>query len=441
MAISLSRNAKYICFVVVVLGCIFIWRSKQRSKLFSNPSIDHWLELSNGTYDQYAQKAYQDLEERISTDSSPRAQDLFDQARILHLYRDEGEIRNANGYAPVHLYTKALQSLPQQVGLNPNETLQMTDQAADYLMKVRQTAPHVRPSREELQLQEAIEATRIKVKEDLLQNKVTSDNKLKTTTDYLDRSKGWTTDTQNVHDSSVQKTMRNTIANLAKKNMDIVPPPGEPVPSIAVVEYMNENASKFSPETRKKAKFALDTMNRSTNIHAGLEHNEQQILDMVWRRSFAAENQHHADDIREMTVNSLADMVTDVGYDGKPQLTSVCSSGRIARAVDALTVLDQDATFGQQGPMTLNAIRNSVFDYSQEALQNHLQLAKESTDPRFQTLAQSYSDPAIEVDPQIESQFKSQVVTDVRNHLTDHYLESLSEDAQISIMDHVEAAL
>lgn len=446
MGLKVTKGAKYTCFFLIIFVCVLKWLRLRKSRFIAPSPTTHFqrtLQQSNGTYDEFAAKAYQNL---IDRDELSYPTDLFDRARILHLYRDEGEINTVNSFEPTTLYARALQGIKatkRSDRPDPTAMMHMNDGAATYLSKIRQRAPYMMPTQDELDLAQAIRASRAQVQADIYQQTVLKApiNRYELTNDFLDKSKGWTTDTQNVHDSSVMKATKNMISKLAERNNEIISPPDEPSPSTAILRYMDRNSSKFSPECREKARFALKTIGNSQTIHSGLDHNEQQILDMVWRRSYSAENKDNADDIRDMTVRNLSDMVTDIGYEGVSQFSSVCSSGRIARTVDALTVIDQDPTFGQQGPRTVDAIRNSIFDYSQAALKIHLQRAEISPDPLIQALASSYKDPKIEVDPVVETQFKENIMNDVRSYIGENYADTLNVDTRNSILEHVDAAL
>lgn len=449
---QLTLGAKQFLFIIIIVIILVVCcPPASESEYYRNLSmfhtdIDMILNNSNGTYDSAAITAMQTIQAKPYDQRS--ATDLYNQARLLHLYRDEGR-PDLNDRTPAILYRDSLlklQSLTDDDKPSTVSVLHMTNNAENYLQKFRDMEPNSQLFPEINELQQMIEITRQDTTTNLREivaEQTADDTRLGKTTAYLEKSKGWESDSQNVHDSSFAKSMQHTIEKLAQKDPQIIPPPGEPSPSYAFRDYLQRGKGNFSSDTKKKALRSLETMEGNQIVHAGMNHNEQQIFNMVWRRSYAKENEKEAENLREMIVNSLSDMSTDVSNPNRPirEFSTVCSSGRIARTVDSLTAVDQDPTFGNSGPQTVDAIRNEIFEFSQQSLQDHIRKASLSSDEKFRNLAESYQNFSTKVDPVTENTFKSLIMKDVKDHIDSTYQENLRTDTRESILTHVEAAL
>ena len=143
-------------------------------------------------------------------------------------------------------------------------------------------------------------------------------------------------DSQNVHDSSLQKTFQKSIEQLKKLhkyNNKAIPQKD----TIAQVRDYILNGG-FEQERTQKALSTLDTIEGvNSNISAvGLK--ESEILTLVWNRIYHNENMNNRENIKEILVQQLEDAAVpspDGGY------SSVCASGRATRMVSALDNVDK----------------------------------------------------------------------------------------------------
>ena len=137
-------------------------------------------------------------------------------------------------------------------------------------------------------------------------------------------------DTQNVHDSTVIRTIKKSINNLKKLvkiNKDI------PTTIKEVRELVN---SQKNSDKKKDAVKALDTIERSTTTLSFSDIKEVDALNLVWNRIHSKDNKDNCDNLKDALVNELADCVE---YD-----LPVCSTGRFNRIVDTLNVVDPAVT-------------------------------------------------------------------------------------------------
>ncbi len=232
--------------------------------------------------------------------------------------------------------------------------------------------------------------------------------------------------------------LQSTVNELADRDGRIVAPMDEPEPFEAIKGYIDASR-ELNTETKRKAQHALNTVKNSHQVHSGMQYPENHILKMVWRRSYDPINAGAASNsIKDMVVNNLVDMTQDLGNN---HLSTVCASGRIGRTLSSLTLTDNDKILSERGALTTDAIRNSIFDYTQTMIKQKIESAKQSGNEEQQQLAQSYTDPSIQVNPDVEEAFKREVINDVQQYMSSQYGDQLNAKTQTSIMQHVEAGI
>lgn len=129
-----------------------------------------------------------------------------------------------------------------------------------------------------------------------------------------------TSDAHNVHDSGVTKSLASTYNRLKKGH--------PPVKSLS--ECLVEVRKLCESQNSKNALKALDTIEQSsTGVTALNDDKEVNVLHTVWNRLCT----DHGEEAKNILVSQLADCVHEDGY-------LVCTSGRVARLVDTLSVID-----------------------------------------------------------------------------------------------------
>ena len=256
----------------------------------------------------------------------------------------------------------------------------------------------------------------------------------------LQRSKEWkTNDTQNVHDSGVHNSIRDILSRLQEKDKEVVTPLG----LFDVTEDMLRHiqSGDFSEETKRKAIIACHNGSKSSASHPSLSDlSEQEIMRLVWRRSYHPGNSsEQQNNIKDMFVHNLADTITSDKTVPNPE--QVCVTGRIGRIVDTLTLTDGDSiNVGQ--PLSLDMMRNDIFEFAQNQLQRKIQQFSSTADnSNMWAVAQSYEDPTIEVSSEDENLFKQSVIEDTADYMTRQYGDLISSGHQQSIMNTVQDAI
>ena len=170
-------------------------------------------------------------------------------------------------------------------------------------------------------------------------------------------------DTQNVHDSTVIRTIKNSIQKL-KEVCSIRKKPEESIREIR--EMLNKL------EENDKKKDALQTLNaieRSTEQLSFSKMKEIDLLNLVWNRIHDDCHTTNKENLKTNLVNELAESIE---Y-GRP----VCSTGRFNRVLDTLnsvdplvTILPTDA-INNEMMTTASKIRTDLFnEYNPEEQKN-----------------------------------------------------------------------
>ncbi len=243
-------------------------------------------------------------------------------------------------------------------------------------------------------------------------------------------------DPQNVHETQVNNDMLRIYQNVAHRN--------DQDPEFMNVNNQNPGANSISEirEYAKTYKFAdpkhrdraLKTINKMaegnwiTNLHA----RESDILDNVWKRSKSADNRANQAELRAALMDSLADCV-ESGYNGQDY--QVCASGRTARVLNSLTLLDTDEKIS--APVrTAEILRNEVFTKSHKIIQDAL---KETDDETARAYNGALETPAPDVEYKVKA-FEAHVKERINNTLRDEYhdvdqkvLTNLITDAQAGV--------
>ncbi len=149
-------------------------------------------------------------------------------------------------------------------------------------------------------------------------------------------------DSQNAHDSGVQRGMKNTITKLRDLNRynQYAKTPDKTHQEIK--EYL-QKSSNLTKQIKTKALTTLDRMMKTGNAQISeTGTSEREIMSMVWNRIHANANKHNIDNLKE----SLAGQLADSSVGGIP----VCPSGRVTRVLSSLDKIDADPEMGELKP-------------------------------------------------------------------------------------------
>ena len=173
------------------------------------------------------------------------------------------------------------------------------------------------------------------------------------------QKENWTIDTQNVHDTKINKSLRehfNKIKNYNQKefgnlNHENV---NETLQNIRnyIENSNNENASN-AYKVLDNSKNGLSVMNVGT---------EQEVLVEIWRRINSVSNKSNVNSLKTSYLESLNSCVENDNL--------VCTQGRVTRMVQCLSHMDSDNKLGLM--QTIEALRNSVYENASKILKSNL---------------------------------------------------------------------
>jgi hypothetical protein len=134
-------------------------------------------------------------------------------------------------------------------------------------------------------------------------------------------------DSQNVHDSGVQASMRQAVRRLmAETNVD----KGKVYKNLQDIRIYINNLP--DSDRKKDALKALDAMERNDMPLSSTQMKEVDTLALVWERMQQKQHEENRDMLKSNFVNELAECIEF----GEP----VCSTGRVSRVLDTLNQVD-----------------------------------------------------------------------------------------------------
>ena len=393
--------------------------------------------MSNGSMDEKAQKALESLNQKQRADLT--AHQLFIRAQLKDLNQHEGQ-------RPSHTRSHEADILQDYAATltKSGKSRWMYDRIQDYLD--RREAQY-----EDLNLITPIQYRDLQatLNEEMRKQRSWEDdtdigNHEKTAFERLEKAKSWkANDTQNVHDSGVHNSLRDTLSRLQERGSETSLPIGISDIKTDVMQHIQQ--ANVSMETKEKAMIACHNAFQSNASHPSLSSlNERQVLELVWKRSYhPANNVTQSENIREMVIHNLADTITHV-ESGQPHRTEqVCVTGRIGRLLDSLTLTDaQSEQIGN--PVSIDVMRNDIYDFAQQELQNKIDKftqMEDSNETNMRNVAISYQDMNVHVSNEDETLFKASIIDEVNDYMSTKYGELLSPHHQSEIMETVKEAL
>jgi len=167
--------------------------------------------------------------------------------------------------------------------------------------------------------------------------------------DELPTDEGVRNDTQNVHETTVLKTIKVSLDKLKEGYDD------SNSVKIDTKKELIDIINKM-PHSDKKTD-AIKSLNSINNeFVSSIGNTEKEVLDLVYRRI----KDKHSEDVMNHLITELAEM-QEFG-------TTVCSTGKVTRLVDTLNLIDEDVTikptYAINGEMLEKAakIRNDLLD-------------------------------------------------------------------------------
>lgn len=185
----------------------------------------------------------------------------------------------------------------------------------------------------------------------------------------------WTDDRQNVHDTSVNNDLRQTLAFIRDPAVDAV----RCLHEISAEIKRAGRSTEISTEKRARAEQALERAAHGDFIST-YSSREDDILAAVWNRSKSATNDESS--IKSAVVDALADCVEGG--------TLVCINGRCSRYLGALAGVDTNPAVGRAA--TAEAYKNEAFGDVQKVVDRVLDDARGSADKAMREAASRYDE-------------------------------------------------
>lgn len=200
-------------------------------------------------------------------------------------------------------------------------------------------------------------------------------------------------DSQNVHDSGVQRSMKQIVDKLrfnGKYNEHV----NTPEKSKEEIETFIRKSGKFVKTKQDKAVKVLEYIMTRGGFITNAGTTERELMNIVWNRIHAPVNAGECKNMEVIFVDNLIDCMTS-----DDEKSIVCSSGRATRMLSTLEVLDADPSMsnlrpkwvikeemngmaakirddivGKLGPIDLNAYNNAETSPAQEAIVDRIKM-------------------------------------------------------------------
>jgi hypothetical protein len=253
-----------------------------------------------------------------------------------------------------------------------------------------------------------------------IQNISTNSTKANTAKIYFAESaKEIANDTQNAHDSAVNKHLR-IIYDIIKR--DYNSSNTLPIAQFAdicrgEIEHIMYNGDKNTDDKNTDAN--TDKINKNINIKKVLDKIyssesiifddvEKNILAMIWWRTKMSENANNKSLMESAILDVLADSVENN--------TVVCPNGRMSRVMSALVLLDVNKNLSNM--KTIDLYHSEIMNKCAKIYNTALINAKNSDNPLLRDVAESYlDDPNKTTDITTENNFKNEVRREMREFI------------------------
>ncbi len=168
-------------------------------------------------------------------------------------------------------------------------------------------------------------------------------------------------DPQNVHDSAINDGIKKVYSKIQSSNQNF-----DQDFTLTDIETAIDK-HKFSDDKKINAKRILGEFGRG-NIYTPLNDTEDKILINIWKRAHHPDNTNQTEELKTAVLDSLSDGV-EINANGNK--TNVCMTGRCARVISSLTLLDADSNIAE--PIkTVGLLRSEAFDKTRKILDQEL---------------------------------------------------------------------
>lgn len=364
-----------VAIIVVAVACYYLWhKSDWRRRRRATES----LAQSAGGWDDSARAA---LAELVAMDQ-PTAADRFARATIIEYNLHEGTAAaHAEAQAAVaEDYYNVLRNIHEL----PRPAFQLGRMGA---FRGRIDAVHAPIVIRFTELFDTVEpaVAAATTAERVNRAAAAADTRAEAAEIFFDDVREFPEDTQNVHDSAMSSDLRETLRRLRAD---------EPANSVSTPKALHEARQAIAAawaddeppytdeqiaQRREYAGRVLARIEQGTSISTFGDTREDEIFTLVWNRA-----RHPRNDAATVRGAVLDALVGSVEHD-----SVVCSNGRAARLISALTSVDYDPKISD-GAMTTAAYKNQIFEEAKEILERALDAAAASDDADERAVAESY---------------------------------------------------
>jgi hypothetical protein len=237
-------------------------------------------------------------------------------------------------------------------------------------------------------------------------------------------------DPQNVHDTELTHDIRvkfNLIIDKNNTDLQEIGSNNYNQPTIKDIQ-VELNRSNLAEIERENATKILNIMAQRSSI-SSLNTTEDKVILEIWKRINSPDNLVNRDELKNSLWQSLA---SGMEKNYRDEYTSVCTTGRCSRAIDSLTLMDNDTELAK--PLqTVETLRNEILSKSYIILQDALK-----TSP----IAAVYNgtDPETDENRQALNEFKESVKQKIADTINQDYpaakpdtLANIIKDAQSGV--------
>jgi hypothetical protein len=377
---------------LIMLGVILVIYA------ITNPSDpDEDLDNSNGTADAAANRALETTNNRIRRGTA-RAHDYFRRGRIRQLNILQNNIRDPDTVNELAIdYNDALDRT-EGPDLLTNIIIAGVAQFID-LQPHRNTHTHGLHN-----LQHTLNHVNVQTAEQRVKNaEAATENRLDAVTLAMTQAATARSDSQNVHDSSVNNNLKSTIKTLQNSRGDFsTQEQNRSIDELSRYVYSKDNS---------KASQVLDIMKNGQTVHTfGI--NEREILSLAWERTKHPDNAHVKTSLQEAFVDALADAVEH----GEP----VCPNGRSARVLGSGVTIDVNPSIGALH--TAQDIRREIFNDIKKMFDEKIAAASiQTSDNDLKQLGLNYLGQSDEeINPETERKLHEELKLEVKNIIERH---------------------
>jgi len=184
----------------------------------------------------------------------------------------------------------------------------------------------------------------------------------------IDRKEQWTIDVQNVHDTQINKKLREHFVRIKEYNTteygELTHAAVEGVID-SIKKYIRKNSN--GDDRRTEGNRNTNAMNIVNGAARGLSvmgvGTEQEVIVELWRRINSKDNDSNVDELKKSFVESMDNCVQGGNV--------VCTQGRVTNMVQSLAHMDKDEELGLM--RTTEAIRNAVYKDASSILNRNLE--------------------------------------------------------------------